>query len=66
MGRLKIPEPKRQIAARVAPKIKAAIEVFASRERRTESQAIEILLEESPKIKAQLTNGNGSRRRAAA
>lgn len=65
MGRPKTPEPKRQIAARVAPKIKAAIEVFASRERRTESQAIEILLEESPKIKAQL-QGNGNGRRKAA
>jgi hypothetical protein len=62
MGRPKVPEPKRQIAARVAPKIKAAIEIFASRERRTESQAIELLLEESPQIKAQLTNSNGRRR----
>lgn len=64
MSRPKVPEPKRQIAARVAPQIKAAIEVFASRERRTESQAIEILLEESPKIKAQLQSGNGRRRAA--
>jgi hypothetical protein len=64
MSRPRVPEPKRQIAARVSPSIKAAIQVFASRERRTESQAIELLLEESPKIKAQLTNGNGSRRRA--
>lgn len=64
MGRPKLPESKRQIAARVAPRIKAAIEVFASRERRTESQAIEILLEESPKIKVQLQGGNGRRRAA--
>lgn len=65
MGRPKAPEPKRQIAARVAPKIKTAIEIFASRERRTESQAIEILLEESPKIKAQLQSNGTGRRRAA-
>jgi hypothetical protein len=64
MGRPKLPESKRQIAARVAPRIKAAIEVFASRERRTESQAIEILLEESPKIKTQLQR-NGTGRRTA-
>ena len=54
MGRNKLSETKLQIAARVAPRVKMAIELVAENERRSESQAIELLLEESPKIKAQL------------
>lgn len=59
MGRLKQKQTKTQIAARVSPLVKIAIETVAKEERRTESQTIEILLEESPRIKAKLSpNGN--------
>lgn len=62
MGRPKLLETKEQIAARVARRVKVAIREVALKERRTESQVIELLLEESPKIKAQLdkkqANGN--------
>lgn len=54
MGRKTLPDAKIQIAARVAPRIKAAIVAVASQERRTESQVIELLLEDSPKLKAQM------------
>jgi hypothetical protein len=52
MGRPKLSETKQQIAARVAPSVKTAIEAIASSERRTESQVIEMLLERSLKAKA--------------
>lgn len=58
MGRPKLPETKPQVAGRVAPKIKAAVKAVATRERRTESQTIELLLEQSPKVRAYLRNGN--------
>lgn len=56
MGRPKLPARKKQIGSRVAPGIKAAIEFIAKTERRTESQAIELLLEDSPKIQALMAN----------
>lgn len=62
MGRPKLTEQKAQIAARVGSKVKAAIEVLTEEECRTQSQTIELLLKESPRIKAQLrkkSNGNG-------
>lgn len=62
MGRLKQKHTKAQIAARVSPLVKMAIESVAKDERRTESQTIEILLEESPRIKAKLSPSNGSRK----
>ena len=54
---------RQQIGACVAPRIKAAIKTLAIRERRSESQIIEMLLEESPKIKTRMKlNGNNHRR----
>jgi len=54
MGRPKLEETKVQIAARVAPRVKVALKMVAKNERRTESQIIELLLEDSPKIQAVL------------
>ena len=51
-----------QIASRVAPKIKVAIDAIAAESRRTASQAIEILLEGHPQIKAEIRK-NGSKRK---
>lgn len=58
MGRPKLLETKPQVAGRVAPRIKAAVKAVATKERRTESQTIELLLEQSPKVRAYLKNGN--------
>ena len=64
MGRKALPEMKVQIASRVAPGIKAAIDVVAVAEKRTTSQTIEILLEESPRVKAEIRkNGKAKERR---
>lgn len=57
MGRTTLPETKVQIASRVASDIKDAIDKIAAQGRHTASQAIEILLEESPRIKAIIRNG---------
>lgn len=64
MGRLKQKQTKAQIAARVSPLVKIAIEAVAKEERRTESQTIEILLEESPRIRAKLSPSNGNRKQS--
>jgi hypothetical protein len=54
MGRTASPDTKVQIAGRVAPVIKLLIDEIASKEQRTASQALEILLKESPRVKARL------------
>lgn len=54
-----LPEQKQQVAGRVAPGIKRALSVIARQERRTKSQALEILLGESPRIKAELRKAKG-------
>lgn len=62
MGRKSLPEAKIQIASRVAPRVKLAIDAVAVAEKRTTSQVIEILLEESPRVKAQIReNGKGKK-----
>lgn len=62
MGRKSLPDAKIQIASRVAPQIKSAIDAVAVAEKRTTSQVIEILLEESPRVKARIRE-NGKRAR---
>jgi hypothetical protein len=52
---------RQTIGAYVAPGIKTAIRALAIRERRSESQIIEMLLEESPKVRARI-QANGSKR----
>jgi hypothetical protein len=54
MGRTASPDTKVQIAGRVAPIIKLVIDEIANREQRTASQALEILLKESPRVKAKI------------
>jgi len=61
MGRKALPESKVQIASRVAPRIKTAIVAITEAERRTESQVIEILLEESPRVRFELRK-NGKKK----
>lgn len=59
MGRRTLPESKIPISSRVAPVVKSVIDSVAELEQRTASQAIEILLKESPRVKARLgKNGN--------
>jgi hypothetical protein len=60
MGRTASPDTKVQIGGRVAPIIKLVIDEIADREQRTASQTLEILLKESPRIKAKLRE-NGKR-----
>jgi len=62
MGRKTLPESKVQIASRVSPALKRAIEVIAYRKEHTESKAIEILLRASPEIKAEMRR-NGTKER---
>lgn len=54
MSRPKLPDSKKQISARVDSAIKRAIVKLAAQGKHTESQAIAILLAESPRIKAEL------------
>lgn len=62
MGRKSLPETKVQIASRVSPAIKVVIDAVAKTEKRTPSQVIEILLEESPRVKAKIqANGKAKK-----
>jgi hypothetical protein len=61
MGRKTLPDAKIQIAARVAPRIKAVIDAVVIAEKRTASQVVEILLEESPRVKAEIRK-NGKKK----
>jgi len=54
MSRPKLPTSKEQISARVDSSIKRAIVKLAAQGKHTESQAIAILLAESPRVKAEL------------
>lgn len=54
MGRKALPENKAQIASRVAPRVKSAIDAVAVAEKRTTSQTVAILLEESPRVIAEI------------
>jgi len=60
MGRKSSPDTKVQITGRVAPAIKVVIDDIAVKEQRTTSQALEILLKESPRVRAKLRE-NGKR-----
>jgi hypothetical protein len=61
-GRPKLEDTKKQqVTARVSPDIRGAIKALALAQRRTESQIIGLLLEESPQLQSQLRR-NGAKR----
>ena len=62
MGRKASPDTKVQITGRVAPVVKLAIDEIANKEQRTTSQALEILLKESPRIKVKIRENGKTKR----
>ena len=63
MGRTASPDTKVQITGRVAPAIKLVIDEIADKEQRTTSQALEILLKETPRIKAKIRENGKAKNR---
>lgn len=63
MGRKAIPEAeqKQPVSCRVSPPVKRILDAIAQEEHRNVSQVVEILLHESPRVKARL-NGKGKHR----
>ncbi len=57
MGRKQLTERRILVSSRVVPRLKRAIDLIAKNERRNLSQTVEILIEESPRIKAELRRG---------
>lgn len=57
MGRVKIPNKKVPVSCRVKPNIKRALEAIATAGKWKPAQALEIVVMESPRIKAELRNG---------
>ena len=62
MGRNKLPESRILISSRVSPQLKKALDTVAAADRRNISQAVELLLEESPRIQVELRKNGRSRR----
>ncbi len=57
MGRIKVPDKKIHVGCRVKPDIKKALDSIAEGGKWKPSQALEIVVLESPRIKAALRNG---------
>ena len=53
MGRKRLPKAAKKvgIAGKVSPPLKKAIRDIAAAEHRTESQTLELIIEESPRVK---------------
>ncbi len=57
MGRTKITNKKIAVSCRVQPEVKSALDAIATDGKWKPSQALEIVVLESPRIKAALRNG---------
>jgi hypothetical protein len=60
MGRKAQPDARVQVTGRVSPMIKTVIDDLAKQEDRTASWALEVLLKETPRVKAKIRE-NGKR-----